>query len=267
MKASRFATLLAALLLAAAAPAGQVETDNSFDAQNRGGYLSADAIDAVKFLPPPPTPGSAAQAADQDIFIRTRALKDGARWNLAQSDDKLDTDALLADFSCALGLALDRRHAPKLAALFDKARRDAGAAIASGKKFYKRPRPLIGNDAPICVDRTVYEKSTSYPSGHSTLGWTLTLILAQAAPDRANEIAARGRAFGESRVVCGVHWASDVEAGRLAATVVFAALQGSAAYRADMSAARREIAPLRRTAPRPDGAACTAQNAAAARPW
>ena len=84
-------------------------------------------------------------------------------------------------------------------------------------------------------------------------------------PDRAGEIAARGRAFGESRVVCGVHWPSDIVAGREAASTVFAALNGNKAFRADMEKTRLEIAGLRKTAPAPDAAACAVPNAAAAK--
>jgi acid phosphatase (class A) len=262
---TRIAAIFVLALVAAAAP-GQ---DSSLPKAKATGYLAGGhKIDATAFLPAPPAPGSKAFDADRDAFESTRALKNGERWQLAASDDRLDTDSLMADYSCAAGFTLNRITAPKLAALFEKVRSDAGSAIGTGKTFFKRPRPLIGNDAPICVDRSAYENSYSYPSGHSTLSWTFTLILAELAPDRAGEIAARGRAFGESRVVCGVHWASDVEAGRLAAATVFAALQGNAAFRRDMEGARAEIAKLRKKTLKPDAASCALPNAAAAkRPW
>ena len=53
---------------------------------------------------------------------------------------------------------------------------------------------------------------------------TWALILAALVPEKATPILVRGRAYGESRIVCGVHWLSDVVAGRLTGTAVFAAL-------------------------------------------
>jgi acid phosphatase (class A) len=244
--------------------------DRTMAQADRGGYLDqAHQIDPVKFLPAPPAPGSAAFEADKYAFEFTRTLKDSERWKLAANDDKLDLDSIASNFSCALGFTLERKSAPRLYALLKKVGADAGSAIGAGKTFFARPRPVMGNSEPICVsDRSGYEHSYSYPSGHSTLSWTYTLILVELVPDRAGEIAARGRAFGESRVVCGVHWPSDVVAGRETASTVFAALNGNQAFRADMEKARLEIAGLRRTAPRPDPASCSIPNAAAAKqPW
>ena len=61
----------------------------------------------------------------------------------------------------------------------------------------------------------------SYPSGHTSIGWAWALVLAEASPNESTAILARGRAFGESRLVCNVHWQSDVIEGRFigAATV------------------------------------------------
>ena len=49
------------------------------------------------------------------------------------------------------------------------------------------------------------------------------MILAELEPDRASDILVRARAYGESRVVCGVHNASAVEGGRIIAAAMVAA--------------------------------------------
>ena len=54
--------------------------------------------------------------------------------------------------------------------------------------------------------------------------------------------AGAGLVFGDSRRVCNVHWLSDVEEGRVIATAVVARLHGEPAFRADMDAARAELA-------------------------
>ena len=85
----------------------------------------------------------------------------------------------------------------------------------------------------------------SYPSGHSSLGWAWALILSEIDPEHANAILARGRAFGESRVICGVHWQSDVEEGRFMGASAVARLHADPAFRADLEAARAELAGIR----------------------
>ena len=94
------------------------------------------------------------------------------------------------------------------------------------------------------------------------------MVLSELAPERATQLMTRGRAFGESRVVCGVHNASDVEAARTAASTVIAAVNGSVEFQADLAAARAEVTKLRAN---PDAAPypgqCSAEGLLAKRPW
>ncbi len=53
---------------------------------------------------------------------------------------------------------------------------------------------------------------------------------------------ARGRNYGESRLVCNVHWQSDVLAGRFMGAAAVARLHADPTFRADLDAARGEIA-------------------------
>lgn len=80
---------------------------------------------------------------------------------------------------------------------------------------------------------------------HASIGWACALTLAEIAPDRANAILARGLAYGQSRVVCGVHWKSDVEAGRVVGASTVSRLRAGAVFAAQLSAARKEIAAAR----------------------
>jgi acid phosphatase (class A) len=82
---------------------------------------------------------------------------------------------------------------------------------------------------------------SSYPSGHSTLGYAWALALAELAPQRADAILLRGREYGDSRVICGVHFPSDVDAGRVLAAGVVARLHADADFRRALDAARREL--------------------------
>jgi acid phosphatase (class A) len=105
----------------------------------------------------------------------------------------------------------------------------------------------------------------SYPSGHSALGWTLALVLSELAPDRMNEILERGYAYGQSRVVCGAHWQSDVTEGRVMASAVVARLHDNPTFKADMELAREEISKAK-AAKRQPARDCAAETAALATP-
>jgi acid phosphatase (class A) len=214
------------------------------------GYLPPGAIDTLKVLPPAPKPGEARYETDRKIFLATRALKDSPRWSLAQNDD--DSGRIVADFGCAMGFTPDAEKLPRLTALLMKARYDVGAATNRPKDFYGRQRPYLIDEGPICIAKTEgLAKSPDYPSGHTTWGWTVGLILAEADPAHATDILVRARAFGESRVVCGAHNASAIEAGRTNASALVAALHGSKAFRDDVEAVRDEIAKARAAASTP----------------
>jgi acid phosphatase (class A) len=236
-------------------------------APNPAGYLSGREPDTLAALPRPPNPGSPRDQADRAIFRETRTLEGGPRWSLAQSD--ADLTKLLSDFDCALGVSLTTKDAPRLMALIVKAAPDISSAYNVPKDSYKKRRPFTRDAGHICVPRSSgFAQSYDYPSGHATWAWAVGLILARAAPDRAAEILGRARAFGESRVVCGVHNASAVEAGRVAADTVVSALAADSAFRHDMAAARSEVTALRASGVRPDSNACREEAALTARtPW
>jgi acid phosphatase (class A) len=221
-------------------------------------YLADAPPDTVKVLPPAPVPGTTRWEADRTVFLATRRLQDSPRWKMAQGD--VDQTAILKDLACAIGVNLTKDNAPRTTALIYRVAPDVSRATNLPKDLYKRPRPYLTDEGPICVAKSgALAASPDYPSGHSTWGWTVGLILVEVAPDRAPEILARARAFGESRLVCGVHTLSAVEAGRTNASVVVAALNGRAEFRKDLEAVRKEVAAARKAGPAPDPAACAAE--------
>ncbi|MCE2576132.1 phosphatase PAP2 family protein [Komagataeibacter sp. FNDCR2] len=251
--------LLAAGLCHAAASASTVPEET--------GYFTATtpSPDATRYLPPPPQAGTARQATDDRAFLSTRAQAGSSRWALATSDADLREDSLLHSFSCAVGFVIDTAHAPRLTALIHKMDVSETPDMRASKDYWHRARPFVGNSQPICTeaDRAHLATSGSYPSGHTMLGWSTALVLAELLPERATEILQRGRVFGESRIVCGVHWESDVQAGYMLGTAEIAAMHGLPAFRSDMDAARAELDALRHTARHPKAATCTREGGAA----
>jgi acid phosphatase (class A) len=217
-------------------------------ARARGYLTSVQTSGVVRIVLPAPTTGDARYQADNAIFRATRSLEGSSRWALAQADDNLSLAGLLHAFRCALGLALTPEDAPKLTALIARAYSDAGAAANVIKIRYQHKRPFQVAEGNVCVSpkgKEALEHSPDYPSGHTALSWDAALILAELVPEAAIDILARARAFGQSRIVCGVHNSSAVEAGWMTGAAVFAMQSDSPEFQKDLDAARTELARLR----------------------
>lgn len=123
--------------------------------------------------------------------------------------------------------------------------------MGTAKKKFRRDRPFVDDPNQQTSDPRTRDKVAagsgdllgfSYPSGHAAQGRIAALILAEAVPARATEIKAWGKAVGENRVACRLHWPSDVSAGRRLADAIHARMRVAPAFAADMAAARAELA-------------------------
>ncbi len=212
------------------------------------GYLTQAAMpSSLTLLPPPPAAGSGAVLRDEESARAAVALHGGPRWTVATQDAILAFPAAAETFSCAVDAPITETDTPRLYALMRRMMSDVGRSVRPTKMKFQRARPFTVNGAPQCTPEldAVLRNDGSYPSGHSAIGWGWALALAEAAPDRADQVLARGRAFGQSRVVCNVHWLSDTEEGRMMAAGVVARLHDDEAFRADLAAAKAELAKAR----------------------
>ncbi len=212
------------------------------------GYLPMeDPLDSKAFVPPAPAKDSARQALDNAVSARALSLHGTSRWQLATKDADLHFPEAASTFSCALGLPISEAETPALYMLLRRTLADVGLATYAAKNAYQRQRPFMSNGAPICTpeDEETLRSDGSYPSGHTSIGWGWALILSQLAPERTEALLARGRAYGESRIVCNVHWYSDVAAGRMVAAGALARLQTNSDFRAAMAAAGEEVVMMR----------------------
>ena len=208
------------------------------------GYLDRKQLpNSLALLPAPAREGSPQQAADWAVYRETRALRDQPRWALAARDANLKFPAAADVYACALDLPITPEGTPHLNMLLRRSLMDAGLATYAAKDHYNRTRPFVAAKEASCTpaEEGTLAKDGSYPSGHAALGWGWALILAELAPDRADVILTRGHAFGQSRVVCGVHWQSDVDAGRVVGAAAVARLHADPVFVAQAAAARREI--------------------------
>lgn len=266
---SNIAALSAAVLLAGCstapttAPADIPEVRSGTGVLS--GYLQRAALpDSLVLLPPPPAEGSAAMAADQAAFVASRTAPDAARWALAAADNELRFPQAASTFACALDLPIGETTTPHVNMLLRRTLADAGLATYRAKDHYQRQRPFVKNRVGTCAphEEEKLAKDGSYPSGHSAAGWAWALVLTEVSPDRADRLLARGHAFGQSRVVCAVHWQSDVEAGRVVGAAAVARMHADPVFRAQLDAARAEVVKARAAGMSVPSAACSAEAAA-----
>ena len=116
----------------------------------------------------------------------------------------------------------------------------------SAKQKYHRVRPYVLYNTGTCYpkDEERLRNNGSYPSGHSARGWAMALILAEINPAKKEAILKRGFDMGQSRVICGYHWQSDVNAGRLAGSAAVAMLHCNPAFVEQLNKAKKEFASL-----------------------
>lgn len=157
---------------------------------------------------PFPATGTEAARIDAAIVLWAQRTRTAAAVAKARSEVILGPSA----YSEALGEPLDARTRPRTSALFDEVARELKAITDPLKKQLARPRPY---DADPHVQPAIErESSFSYPSGHATRGLAFALILAELAPGHRESILEAGRQVGVNRVVGGVHYPSDIEAGQ-----------------------------------------------------
>ncbi len=234
-----------------------VATSSAIAQADLRGYVR-DTIDVVGQLPKPPEAGDPRAARDTHMYRQTRALLAGPRGALARSDEDTASRHMLEVFACSLDLSLTPDTAPATVALLRRASYEAMRSSTAAKQAFRHPRPVVQPGEPICAADGVQSDGYDYPSGHATLGWTWAKLLARVSPRQEEALLARGRAYGESRIVCGAHSVSGVEAGREAATVTLSTINREPAFARDLDNARQEIATLRVSpmSPRPDPAMC-----------
>ncbi|MEO7385879.1 MAG: phosphatase PAP2 family protein [Gammaproteobacteria bacterium] len=197
-------------------------------------YIGPTAVDLVQFLGPPPAAGSAVAQQDLDAVIRAQ----DARTPDSVAASKADAVVSVFRFSDVLGPAFRGDRLPKTQALFKAVALDASQIGLRAKEHWQRPRPYRVSERvqPIVGVST----DGSYPSGHSMYGCLAAVLLGVIVPEQRDALLKRGSEFGLHRIVGGVHYPTDVEAGCTAGKITAAVLLQTPGFQADFAAARDE---------------------------
>lgn len=186
------------------------------------------SVDSLYYLPPPPKEGDAAFENDKAAYRNGFKMKGSPRWKQAAEDADLHQANQARVWSEALGVKIGEATTPETWKMLGELL-VVGADYASNraKQHYMRTRPFVVFHNPTCLpaDEPELRTNGSYPSGHTAFGTVMALVFSQAKPERAKELMKKGYEFGQSRVICGAHWQSDVDAGRYVGAAEYARLE------------------------------------------
>ena len=189
-------------------------------------YLTPGAVDLTMLLAPPPDLDSPLEQYDQKKIADMLAERTDADVARAAADAHRSVFA----FSDVLGSAFSAGRVPLTAELFAHVGADAAVFIEQAKEHFARPRPP-----------GVTQSHGSYPSGHAAFASCTAILLGEMVPEKRSAIFARAAIFAESRIVAGVHYPTDIEAGWISGTVIAAAFMRESRFVKDFEAARAEV--------------------------
>jgi acid phosphatase (class A) len=200
-------------------------------------------VEPSHLLPPPPAPGSARAKAELDEVKAIMASSTPERIAAARHDDGDEKPDL---FQLVLGPDLDLAKLPATTKVLDEVAAEEDPDSKPAKDFFHRDRPwVVDTSLTPCVTPKPTQAHASYPSGHATRSYSMGIVLASLVPDKAQAIMARSAEFAENRLVCGMHFRSDIVAGQELGTVIALSLMENPAFKADFDTARAELARAR----------------------
>ena len=236
-------TILTIALATSVAFGGVATAQNLFKGSNA--YFSAEQMpNMLNWLPAPPAFDSKAFIYDVAQYEWGKSRReDKARADMAISHASIDPVVICSHFSEAFGVELSPENTPQIFRLLVDGMETANNITLIPKKHYKRTRPFIYfNEQSLVPDKeAVLKNNGSYPSGHTVIGTTAALLLSEINPAAADKLIAIGYECGQSRVIAGYHWQSDVDASRFATSVAYAKMHTSKAFLKQLKRAKKEF--------------------------
>lgn len=208
-------------------------------------FLETDSMpNAVNYLPAPPDTASVFYYNDWAKYNWGKSLRNTERGIQAKNDASLAMTDLMKDFEASFGLYVTEKETPEMYKLIYWALNDAINATQKAKKHFHRKRPYVqmNESSLIPEEDESHRQSGSYPSSHSAAGWAVALLLTEINPSNQDAILARGYEYGQSRIIAGYHYQSDVDAARVVASAAVARLHANADFNKQMEKAKKEYA-------------------------
>jgi acid phosphatase (class A) len=200
-------------------------------------FLQSSPLDLALIIERPPGNNSAVTIAELKQLHDIENVRTVQEANEAKADD-VEQDIFV--YRSIFGSGFTPGNLPVLASLSADVHNEEGIATESLKADYARPRPyqLDHSLHPICKVTT---EANSYPSGHTLSGYLLGYTLAYLSPEKKDLILARTDEYAHNRLVCGVHYPSDVEASKALAAAMFGAMLLNPAFQQRLRDAQKEL--------------------------
>ena len=217
------------------------------DEKNGHAYFTkAELPNMVNILPAPPEFESARFVADQSQYLCGKLMRlDEERCAQAKRDAVYSMATIIEEFGGIFGLEITKEDTPEIYSILQDVCASCDSIYSDAKAHYNRLRPYVYyNEGTIVPEKEEKHRNEgSYPSGHTVLGWTSALLLADinTSPEAMEGLLTRGYEFGQSRVIAGYHWQSDVDAGRLAGTVLYQMIRNHERFIGQLARARAEF--------------------------
>lgn len=217
------------------------------NAQFRSTYFTADEMpNGVVFLPSPPDTTSILFISDYAQYMWGKTIRNTERGQEAIDHVVTSVSEMAALFSKPFGMTISREATPAIYKMLLKAIPTLRLSAVHPKETYIRKRPYVrmNETTPVPQEEEELRNSGSYPSGHAIRGWGMALLLAEINPAAQDALLKLGYEWGESRVILGYHWQTDIDAAIALASASYARLHTSQEFLDDMAKAREEYARL-----------------------
>jgi len=200
-------------------------------------YVDPIVLNVAVLLPQPPAVDSPTTKAELVELHRIEATRTPEQVANAKADEAEED---MFAFKTIFGAGFNAEALPMTAALGAHVKNEQSVLGNQLKLAFQRPRPYQTDPSlhPVCELKATHD---SYPSGHSMTGYLEAFTLAEIVPEKRDEILARADDYAHNRLVCGVHYPSDVEASRRFAYVVFGYMLATPRFQHDLDAARDEM--------------------------
>jgi acid phosphatase (class A) len=201
-------------------------------------FISPEQLDVASILPNPPGDNSREAVAELAEVHRLQDSRQAAQIAHAKADD-VEEDIFI--FKDVIGENFSAENLPLTALLSAHVHNDEGVIVGPAKKYFHRLRPFNfeASIKPVCKTNNNID-DYSYPSGHSTTGYLEALVLIMMVPEKRDAILTRANDYAHSRVVCGVHYPTDVEASKWVAYAMIGIMMNNAQFKKELQAARAE---------------------------
>ena len=223
----------------------------NINAQFQSTYFTIDEMpNGVAILPAPPDTTSAQFIYDISQYMWGKTLRNTERGQEAIDHVVTEVPQMVKLYSKPFGMTISRKTTPAIYKMLLKAVSTIRLSATRPKETYMRKRPYVrmNESTPVPEEEDELRNSGSYPSGHTIRGWGMALLLSEVNPAAQDALMRLGYEWGQSRVILGYHWQSDVNASIALASACFARLHTSKEFQADMAAACEEYERLSKNA-------------------